>query len=178
VDPVMVAKSGDALLQPTAVRALVKHVLAIATIVTPNVAEAQVLSGIEVVDDASARDAARMIASFGPRLVVIKGGHRETVDAVDLIFDGTAFTEISAPRIRTRNTHGTGCTFSAAIAANLALDHDPVTAIGKAKEYLTAALVGSFTVGGGHSPVNHFASVPEIDPRRTLMKAEVLHGTH
>lgn len=179
VDPVMVAKSGDALLQPNAVRALVTQLLPLALIVTPNVAEASVLSKIDVIDQSSAEAAARKIHSFGPRYVVIKGGHRETEAATDLIFDGEGFTEISASRIRTKNTHGTGCTFSAAIAANLALGREPLDAIRAAKDYLTAAIAGSYVVGSGHSPVNHFAAVPQIDSRQILIpeKAEALNGT-
>ena len=176
VDPVMVAKSGDALLQPNAVRALVKQLLPLALVVTPNVAEAQVLSAIAVVDDDSAREAARKIHSFGPRLVVIKGGHRDTIEATDLVFDGISFHEFSSARINTPHTHGTGCTFSAAIAANLALGIDPMRAIELAKIYLSAAIAGAYQIGMGHSPVNHFATVPQIDPRtsRQILKKRCL----
>jgi hydroxymethylpyrimidine/phosphomethylpyrimidine kinase len=177
VDPVMVAKSGDALLQPSAVRSLVRLLLPLALVVTPNIPEAQVLSGTTITDDASEQEAARIIANLGPQYVVIKGGHRNTGNAIDLIFDGSSFERVAGPRIDTRNTHGTGCTFSAAITANLALGIEPVLAITRAKEYLTGALRESFPIGAGHSPVNHFYSVPQIDPRTTAVGSGGTHGS-
>src|SRR6185312_6400833 len=132
-DPVMGAKSGDALLQPRAVRTMVKLLLPLALVVTPNIPEAEVLSGKRIVDQATEEEAARIIAGLGPRFVVIKGGHRESDDATDLIYDGQVFERISGPRIETVNTHGTGCTYSAAIAANLALGMEPMAAIARAK---------------------------------------------
>jgi hydroxymethylpyrimidine/phosphomethylpyrimidine kinase len=160
VDPVMIAKSGDALLQPTAVRTLVKRLLPLALIVTPNIPEAEVLSGKHIIDAASEEEAARIINRLGPKYVVIKGGHRESDDAVDLVYDGASFERIGGPRISTRNTHGTGCTFSAAIAANLALGRNPLEAITRAKEYLSGALRESFWIWEGPSPVNHIHPVP------------------
>jgi hydroxymethylpyrimidine/phosphomethylpyrimidine kinase len=158
VDPVMVAKSGDRLLQESAVAALRQTLLPLALIVTPNIPEAEVLAARPITCDASARDAARAIAELGPRFVVVKGGHRGG-EPVDLVFDGTGFTELRAERVETRNTHGTGCTFSAAIAAYLAHGLEPLAAIDAAKHYLTAALCASYAVGAGHSPVNHFHAV-------------------
>ena len=158
VDPVMVAKSGDNLLQPTAVRAVKRVLLPLALIVTPNLPEAVVLSDRPAGTVAEMRDAARAIADLGPRYVVIKGGHREG-EPVDLVFDGVEFTELHAARVETTNTHGTGCTFSAAIAAYLAHGLTPLAAIAAAKEYLTGALRWSYPVGEGHSPVNHFHNV-------------------
>jgi hydroxymethylpyrimidine/phosphomethylpyrimidine kinase len=177
VDPVMIAKSGDALLQPTAVRTLVKRLLPLALIVTPNIPEAEVLSGKHITDAASEEEAARIINRLGPKYVVIKGGHRESDDAVDLVYDGASFERIGGPRISTRNTHGTGCTFSAAIAANLALGRNPLEAITRAKEYLSGALRESFSIGEGHSPVNHFHAVPQIDPRGTTVASGGSHGS-
>lgn len=177
VDPVMVAKSGDALLQPNAVRSLVKHLLPICTVVTPNVPEAQVLSGKTITDEASEEEAARIIAGLGPRIVVIKGGHRDTDEAVDLVFDGTSFERLAGPRFATVNTHGTGCTFSAAIAANLALGMTPAPAIASAKDYLSAAIRESFPIGSGHSPVNHFFSVAAVDPRFAAVESGGIHGS-
>jgi hydroxymethylpyrimidine/phosphomethylpyrimidine kinase len=177
VDPVMVAKSGDALLQPRAVRTMVKLLLPLALVVTPNIPEAEVLSGKRIVDQATEEEAARIIAGLGPRFVVIKGGHRESDDATDLIYDGQVFERISGPRIETVNTHGTGCTFSAAITANLALGVEPVTAIARAKEYLSGALRESFPIGAGHSPVNHFHAVPQIDPRTMAVGSGGTHGS-
>ena len=177
VDPVMVAKSGDALLHPTAVRSLVEQLLPLALVVTPNIPEAQVLSGTTITDDKSEEEAARIISGFGARTVVIKGGHRQSPDAVDLIFDGRSFERISAQRIESANTHGTGCTFSAAIAANLALGLAPMQAIIRAKEYISMAIQESFKIGAGHSPVNHFYGVARLDPRSTAVKSGGHYGS-
>ncbi|MBA3415562.1 MAG: bifunctional hydroxymethylpyrimidine kinase/phosphomethylpyrimidine kinase [Chloroflexia bacterium] len=155
VDPVMVAKSGDHLLQPTAVGALKRALLPLATVVTPNAPEAEVLSGRSVGSLAEAREAAKAIADLGPRVVIVKGGHLPG-PVVDLVWDGTEFHELSGERIETTNTHGTGDTFSAAIASGIALGHDLLPAIETAKRYLTGALRCSYAVGDGHSPVNHF----------------------
>jgi len=158
VDPVMVAKGGHPLLQEEAVSAVKEHLLPLAMIVTPNVPEAEVLSGLAIASPADAREAARIIADLGPRIVVIKGGHMAG-DATDIAFDGASFTEFRAERIDTPNTHGTGCTFSAAIAAFLAHGLEPLEAIGAAKGWLTGAIRESYAIGGGHSPVNHFYAV-------------------
>jgi len=163
VDPVMVAKSGDALLQATAIRALATKLLPLCLIVTPNIPEAEVLSKREIRSDVDAREAARAISALGPRYVVIKGGHRGG-EPVDVVFDGIAFVEFSTERVDTENTHGTGCTFSAAIAAYLARGFSPLDAIGSAKEYLTGALKASYRIGDGHSPVNHFHNVLINEP--------------
>lgn len=155
VDPVMVAKSGDPLLRPEAVEALKIEIVPLAMVITPNAREAEVLCGhpVETTDDA--RAAARLIHDMGAKIVVVKGGHIRG-DATDLVFDGSHFVELWAPRIDTPNTHGTGCTFSSAIAAGLAKGLEPLTAIKRAKEYITEALRHSYSVGRGHSPVNHF----------------------
>ncbi len=158
VDPVMVAKSGDNLLQPAAVAAVKRSLLPLALVVTPNIPEAVVLSGRPAGTVAEIHEAARAIADLGPAYVVMKGGHREGAP-VDIVFDGTCFTELSADRIATTNDHGTGDTLSAAIAAYLAHGRDPLAAIAGAKEYLTEALRHSYAVGEGHSPVNHFHGV-------------------
>jgi hydroxymethylpyrimidine/phosphomethylpyrimidine kinase len=165
VDPVMVAKSGDQLLQPAAVTAVKRKLLPLTLIVTPNVPEAEVLSGRDIRSGADAREAAKTIAASGPAFVVVKGGHLPGAP-VDLVFDGAAFTEIEGERFETRNTHGTGCTFSAAIAAFLARGLPPLAAIAAAKAFLSAALRASYQIGDdeGHSPVNHFHGVtlPEL----------------
>jgi hydroxymethylpyrimidine/phosphomethylpyrimidine kinase len=163
VDPVMVAKSGDALLQANAVRALATKLLPLALIVTPNIPEAEVLSRREIHSDEDAKEAARAISALGPRYVVVKGGHRGG-EPVDVVFDGIDFVEFATERVDTENTHGTGCTFSAAIAAYLARGFLPLDAIGAAKEYLTAALKASYRIGDGHSPVNHFHNVRISEP--------------
>lgn len=158
VDPVMIAKSGDHLLQPTAVRAVQRSLLPLALVVTPNIPEAVVLSGRPAGTRDEMRDAARAIAELGPKYVVIKGGHREG-EPIDVVYDGSGFTELTAERVDTANTHGTGCTFASAIAAYLARGLAPPAAIAAAKEYLTEALRRSYAIGAGHSPVNHFHNV-------------------
>jgi hydroxymethylpyrimidine/phosphomethylpyrimidine kinase len=162
VDPVMVAKSGDALLHPTAVRALVKQLLPLALVVTPNIPEAEVIAKTRIETDEDAERAARIIGGLGPKYVVIKGGHRSGDEATDLVFDGSNVERLSAQWTETRNTHGTGCTFSAAIAAFLARGQAAPDAIRNAKSYLTNALVHSYAIGAGHSPVNHFHAFPEL----------------
>src|SRR3712207_1711911 len=158
VDPVMVAKGGHPLLQESAVAAVKQHLLPLALVVTPNIPEAEVLSGITVDSPAASREAARAIAALGPRWVVIKGGHLAG-DATDLVYDGEAFSEFRAERIDTPNTHGTGCAFSAAIAALLARGLAPLESIESAKIWLTGAIRESYAIGDGHSPVNHFYAV-------------------
>lgn len=155
VDPVMVAKSGDRLLRDDAVDAVVELLLPLTFIVTPNIPEAEVLSGRNIQNEADMIEAARAIHARGARFVVVKGGHREG-DAVDIVFDGVNVERLSSPRVETRNTHGTGCTFSAAIAARLAAGRAALDAISDAKEYLYGALLHSYEVGAGHSPVHHF----------------------
>jgi hydroxymethylpyrimidine/phosphomethylpyrimidine kinase len=155
VDPVMVSKSGDRLLAESAVAAVIEHLLPLALVVTPNLPEAEVLAGRGIATEENLRDAARAIHALGPRIVVIKGGHQEG-SPDDLLFDGTEFTILPGERVATTNTHGTGCTFSAAIAAGLALGQPPLEAIAEAKRYVTEALRTSYSIGGGHSPVNHF----------------------
>ena len=156
VDPVMVAKSGDRLLREEAVAALREALLPLALIVTPNIPEAETLAAMAITNDDDRREAARRIAAYGPRFVVIKGGH-VAGDPIDLLFDGRDFVPIGAgPRIDTPNTHGTGCTFAAAITAGLARGLAPEAATREAKVYLTAALQASYQIGAGHSPVNHF----------------------
>jgi hydroxymethylpyrimidine/phosphomethylpyrimidine kinase len=158
VDPVMVAKSGDHLLQQEAVGVMQRRLLPLALVVTPNLPEAMVLSGREIGDEAGVREAARAIAALGPRYVVIKGGHRSG-GPTDVVFDGERFTDLTAERIETRNTHGTGCTFAAAITAYLAHGLPAMAAIAEAKRFLTEALRRSYAIGDGHSPVNHFHAV-------------------
>jgi hydroxymethylpyrimidine/phosphomethylpyrimidine kinase len=156
VDPVMVAKSGDRLLREDAVAALRELLLPLATVVTPNLPEAEALTGRPVRSDEDVRRAAEEIVRLGARAVVVKGGHRESAEAVDVLYDGKAFREYSAPRIETASTHGTGCTFASAIAACLARGMPLADAVGEAKAYLTEALRRAYPIGGGHGPVNHF----------------------
>jgi hydroxymethylpyrimidine/phosphomethylpyrimidine kinase len=154
VDPVMVAKSGDRLLDPAAEAAYRERLLPLAEVVTPNLAEAEALLGRPVRSLEAMADAARDLHAQGPRAVVVKGGHLEG-DPVDVFFDGGRMERLPAPRIATRNTHGTGCTLSAAIAARLALGHELLEAVRGAKAYLTEALRGAYTLGRGAGPVDH-----------------------
>jgi hydroxymethylpyrimidine/phosphomethylpyrimidine kinase len=156
IDPVMVSKTKACLLKADAIAALKSLLLPLAEIVTPNIPEAEVLSGLKVIDAETMRDAARRIRDLGPKHVVIKGGHSEGPYVVDLYFDGEKFEELKAERVQTRATHGTGCTFSAAIAAYLAHGLPPLEAVARAKEFLTAALQAAPGIGKGIGPVNHF----------------------
>ncbi len=155
VDPVMMAKSGDPLLQPEAVTTLSTALLPLAEVITPNLYEAEVLTGqrIETLDDM--RAAAQVIYALGPRHVVVKGGHR-VADPVDVYFDGERFVELRGDRILTRHTHGTGCTFSAAIAAFIARGLPVDAAVAGAKNYITEAIRHAPGLGSGHGPVEHF----------------------
>lgn len=155
VDPVMVAKSGDALLEPAARDALIERLVPRAFLLTPNVPEAEVLSGESIADEAGLRRAAERIHGLGPRYVLMKGGHLDTRDAVDHLFDGETFQTFTAPRIDTPNTHGTGCTFSAAIAAFLGQGIEVAEAVRRAKAYLTEAIRHGLSLGRGHGPLNH-----------------------
>ncbi len=162
VDPVMVAKSGDPLLRSDAREALIRELLPLATVVTPNLHEARVLCGFEITNLEEMRRAARTIHALGSRNVVVKGGHLpQTSDAVDLLFDGATFREYRAPRIESNHTHGTGCTFASAIAAELAKGHSIADAVGIAKEYLTQTLRASvdLEIGHGHGPMNHLSAL-------------------
>ncbi len=155
VDPVMVAKGGARLLDPEAERAYVERLFGAAEVLTPNLPETEALLGRPVRTREAMREAARELRERGPRVVVVKGGHLAGEEAVDVFYDGRRFEELSAPRIHTRNTHGTGCTYSAAIAARLALGAEPLDAVRGAKEYLTEAIRRSYSVGQGHGPVDH-----------------------
>lgn len=155
VDPVMVATSGDLLIEKNAVAALSAKLIPLATIVTPNIPEAEELTGMKLRTPKEIQLAAAQVVRMGAKSVVIKGGHRSG-PAVDLFYDGKAYCALNAPRIRTKNTHGTGCTFSAAIAAYLAKGENIERAVSSAKKYITQAIRTGFSVGAGHSPVNHF----------------------
>lgn len=160
VDPVMVAKSGDPLLREDACDALVQLILPLATVVTPNLHEAHVLTGIDISNESEMRRAAEKIVSFGAGSVVVKGGHLPSgSDSVDILFDGVEFQEYRAARVSTRNNHGTGCTFASAIAAELAKGLPLREAVGQAKNYLSAVLARSaqLQLGHGHGPMDHFA---------------------
>jgi hydroxymethylpyrimidine/phosphomethylpyrimidine kinase len=155
VDPVMVAKSGDLLLRAEAIEALKSRLIPLAAVVTPNLPEAEQLTSIGGTRQSDLKEAARRIVAMGAKSVVIKGGHRKG-PAVDLFYDGKKFRGFSAARVSTPNTHGTGCTFSAAIAANLARGEKLEQAVAHAKTFMAHAIRKSFAIGAGHSPVHHF----------------------
>ena len=155
VDPVMIAKSGDALLREDAIGSLRTRLLPLAMVVTPNIPEAEALTETTIVSDADVRRAAEAIVGMGARSVVVKGGHREG-PATDLFYDGKEFKEFTTPRFDTVNTHGTGCTFASAVAAGLARGMVVTDAVALAKDYVTEGIRHSFSIGQGHGPLNHF----------------------
>ena len=155
VDPVMVAKSGDRLLDAEALGALTRDLLPLATVVTPNLPEAEVLTGLPVRTVEDQREAARRIVGLGARAAVVKGGHSDAAEIVDVFFDGAAFTEFRTKRVPGTSTHGTGCTFSAAIAAQLALGRGLLEAIPLAQAYVAKAIQNAPGLGHGHGPMGH-----------------------
>jgi len=157
VDPVMVASTGARLLRPDAIDALREELLPLAAVVTPNAAEAEVLSGVGVSDRASAGEAARRIHQLGARLVIVTGGHwtDDVGSADDLAFDGERLEVLRARRIATPHTHGSGCTFSAAIAAHLAYGFEPLEAAHRAKRFVQRAIEYATPLGSGDAPVDH-----------------------
>ena len=159
VDPVILTKHHAALLTADAIEALKTLLFPRTFLLTPNLPEAAMLTRTEVSDPASMRRAAEMLAAMGPKAVLLKGGHL-VGDAIDILFHEGKWLEFSAPRIDTRHTHGTGCTYSAAITASLASGDDLPTAVGRAKRYITAAIISNPGLGAGSGPVNHHAAVP------------------
>jgi hydroxymethylpyrimidine/phosphomethylpyrimidine kinase len=155
VDPVMIAKSGDLLLEPAAREALVATILPLALVVTPNLHEAATLAEQPVGTEEEMEAAARRIHGFGPAWVVVKGGHLKGA-AVDLLFDGRTVRRYTADRVPTSHTHGTGCTYSAAIAAGLARGATVPDAVAEAKRYVTAAISAGFALGRGVGSLRHF----------------------
>jgi hydroxymethylpyrimidine kinase/phosphomethylpyrimidine kinase len=153
VDPVMVAKGGAKLLRDDAVDALRTKLLPLAAIITPNLPEAEVLLNRSITTLDERRAAARDLRELGPRAVIVKGGHAGG-DATDIYFDGHEMAELTARRIDTANTHGSGCTFSAAIAAGLARGLEPLVATTEAKAFITHAIESALEIGHGHGPVN------------------------
>ena len=156
VDPVMVAKGGHALLRPEAVAALRAELLPLALVATPNLPEAETLLERKIESLDAMRAAAReLVDQLGARAVVVKGGHLEG-PPTDVFYDGRELRELTAERIETRNTHGTGCTFASAIAAHLARGAALPAAVDQAKEYVSQAIRHAYDVGSGHGPVHHF----------------------
>ncbi len=155
VDPVMVAKSGDLLLKEEARDALIHELLPLAFVVTPNLSEAEVITGLSLKSVDDMRRAAEAIRSLGAEYVLVKGGHLQG-DAVDILYDGRDFSEYRSERIKTENTHGTGCTYSAAIASGIAKGKPLRVAISEAKSFVTEAIRNSLDIGKGKGPLNHF----------------------
>jgi hydroxymethylpyrimidine/phosphomethylpyrimidine kinase len=160
LDPVMVAQSGDRLLRDDAVGAITEHLMPLADVVTPNIPEAEVLVGHRIRSVEDMRQAARDLGRFGSRSILVKGGHREEDDSSDLLYvcREDRFVTLTAERVSSRNTHGTGCTLSSAIAAGLARGEALEDAVRRAKEFISCAIrAGSgYTLGRGHGPVHHF----------------------
>jgi hydroxymethylpyrimidine/phosphomethylpyrimidine kinase len=155
VDPVMIAKGGSTLLDPDAVDAMKTELLPRARVITPNAAEAEALLGREVRNLDQARDAARRLVDLGPAAAIVKGGHLEGAESIDVLFDGRDVVELRAPRISTVHTHGTGCTFAAAVTAHLALGATLDDAARRAKTYVTEAIRRAPGLGRGHGPLQH-----------------------
>ena len=155
VDPVMMAKSGDRLLDERAHAALAGELLPLAALVTPNLPEAEILAGMSVRTLEDQREAARRIVALGARAVVVKGGHAASAEIVDVLFDGATFTEFRTERVPGTSTHGTGCTFSAALAAQLALGRGIEAAIPLAQAYVAQAIRNAPGLGAGHGPMGH-----------------------
>jgi hydroxymethylpyrimidine/phosphomethylpyrimidine kinase len=160
VDPVMISKSGCELLKPDAVEQVKKDLFPLARIVTPNIHEAQRLAEMTIKTLEEAKVAAKKIHKLGCANVLVKGGHLSAEPATDLLYDGKTFTVLKGEFIDTPNTHGTGCTYSAAIAAQLALGKNLMEAVGAAKAYITEAIRHSLSIGHGHGPTNHFYFLP------------------
>ena len=155
LDPVMVSKSGYHLLNKLAEATLIKELLPMAMIVTPNIPEAEVMTNRSISTLKQMEEAAKAIYQMGAKNVLLKGGHLE-LEATDILYDGREFSYFSAPRIATKNTHGTGCTLSSAITSNLALGYTLNQAVVRAKEYITIAIQHSLTIGKGVGPTHHF----------------------
>ena len=155
IDPVMYAKNGCPLMDPSAVDALIETILPLADVLTPNIPEAERITGVEIRSVTDMEAAARKIHDMGSKTVVVKGGHA-IGNALDVLFDAKQMYHFETERIATKNTHGTGCTFSSAIASQLALGMDICKAVEKAKVYVTTAITHSLAIGKGCGPTHHF----------------------
>ncbi|MEU2868391.1 bifunctional hydroxymethylpyrimidine kinase/phosphomethylpyrimidine kinase [Streptomyces olivoreticuli] len=155
VDPVGISKHGDPLLAASALESLRTKLLPVATVVTPNLDEVAWLTGVRVATEADMRRAAGAVLSYGPAWALVKGGHLDGAEAVDLLTDGTEEHWLRAPRHDNRHTHGTGCTLASAVAAELAKGSGVPEAVTAAKDYVTGAIAAGFALGGGIGPVDH-----------------------
>ena len=163
VDPVMVAASGDVLLKPEAIVSMRDLMIPLATIITPNIYEAEILTGIKITGVDAMRDAARALVANGARAALVKGGRFDAGDAIDVYYNGRILREFRSPRIRIGRVHGTGCTLSAALAASLALGVSLEDAVGRAKRYVTRALETAPKLGHGATPLNHLVKTDNSD---------------
>jgi len=170
VDPVMIAKGGDALLQPEACQALIDELLPLAEVLTPNLPEAETMLGTRIAGVSDMAEAARALQAKGPRAVLLKGGH-VSGPAVDILFDGQEAREFSSPRYDTPNTHGTGCTLSAAIATFLGQGRSVVEAVSLGKTFISEAIRLAQPLGGGHGPVFHFVLLEKDHVLKSLGEA-------
>jgi len=155
IDPVMCAKNGSALMNPATMDTLIKSIIPLADVLTPNIPEAEKIAGMKITNTGDMEKAAVSIYQMGCKNVLVKGGHA-VGNATDILFDGNKFHRFSAERIDTKNTHGTGCTYSSAIAANLALGLDIPEAVKRAKEYVMIAIRHALSIGKGNGPTHHF----------------------
>ena len=157
LDPVMVATSGDRLLEDDAVQAILTHLIPLSTLVTPNLDEARILTGLDVSDIAGMREAAQHLVAGGARAALIKGGHLAGPHVVDVLFDGKQFREFEREKLQSTSTHGTGCTLSAAIAAGLAMGKPLDAAVDDALVFVHEAIRTAPGLGSGHGPLNFLA---------------------
>ncbi|HHZ05824.1 MAG TPA: bifunctional hydroxymethylpyrimidine kinase/phosphomethylpyrimidine kinase [Clostridiales bacterium] len=155
IDPVMIAKGGCALMKPQALSTLIQHIIPLAFLLTPNIPEAEAITGIEIASMEDVKKACVAIYKMGADNVLIKGGHLDGEPA-DVLYDGTQYYIYNGKRINTKNTHGTGCTLSSAITANLAKGYDVQQCVKMAKDYITKAIENALEIGNGHGPTNHF----------------------
>jgi hydroxymethylpyrimidine kinase/phosphomethylpyrimidine kinase/thiamine-phosphate diphosphorylase len=165
VDPVMTAKGGGSLMARESLIILKERLIPVAYLLTPNIPEAERLTGLSIVDEEGMQEAARALCRMGARNVLVKGGHLPEGTAVDILFDGSAFVRFPVPRILTKNSHGTGCTLASAIAAFLAQGEPLPLAVARAKEFVTLAIKLAQPLGKGYGPVNHFLAAKEIKDR-------------
>ncbi|HVO56871.1 MAG TPA: bifunctional hydroxymethylpyrimidine kinase/phosphomethylpyrimidine kinase [Dongiaceae bacterium] len=174
-DPVMRASSGTELLDAGGVKYVASELLKRSSVITPNVAEAEVLSGIEIKDVAAMEAAARKIAELGAKAVIVKGGHMER--AIDVVFDGNELVQLGGDKLKTENTHGTGCTFGSALLAHLAAGRTLIEAATLAKAYVTKAIEKGYAVGKGRVPLDHFYRL-KIEPLARGTHELPTHGMH
>ena len=159
LDPVMISKSGYHLLKQDAKDALIRYLFPLAEVVTPNIYEAQAITGHDIHNTDDMKTAAVDILNLGAKKVVVKGGHLGKDQATDILYDGRGFNKLQSRRVETKNTHGTGCTFSSAIAANIALGKPFFEAVTLAKAYITGAIEHALSIGKGHGPTHHFFDI-------------------